>query len=115
MEPIIAPAESTAAIYNLGSLQRIPPGEGRIFRVHDIDVAIFRTRDGKVFATQSLCPHRGGPLADGLVGAGKVVCPLHGYMFDLATGQSAESSCAHLRTYPVVLNGTGEILLTLSR
>ena len=111
METII---ESAVATYNLGSVQRIPPGEGRVFQVCDNEVAIFHTRDGQVFATQALCPHRAGPLADGLVGAGKVVCPLHSYVFDLATGQPVDSSCAQLRTYPVSLNEANEVVLTLS-
>ena len=111
METII---ESAVATYNLGSVQRIPPGEGRVFHVCDSDVAIFHARDGQVFATQALCPHRAGPLADGLVGAGKVVCPLHSYVFDLATGQPVESSCAQLRTYPVSLNEANEVVLTVS-
>jgi nitrite reductase (NADH) small subunit len=104
---------SVTTDYNLGSLERIPPGEGRVFKVRDTDVAIFRTRAGQVFATQAACPHRGGPLADGLVGAGKVICPLHSYVFELATGHSVESSCEHLRTYPVSLNNADEIVLVL--
>ncbi len=110
----IADTASTTITYNLGPIQRIPLGEGRIFRVDETDVAIFRVRDGNVFATQSLCPHRGGPLADSLVGADKIVCPLHSYVFDLATGQPVDNSCALLRTYPVVLNEVDEIVLTLS-
>jgi nitrite reductase (NADH) small subunit len=105
--------ENVRAAYNLGSFERIPPGEGRVFRVCDIDVAIFRTRADQLFATQAACPHRGGPLADGLVGAGKVICPLHSYVFELATGHSVESSCEHLRTYPVSLNDADEIMLVL--
>jgi nitrite reductase (NADH) small subunit len=101
------------AIYNLGSIQRIPLGEGRTFRVRDITVAIFRTRDGGVYATQPSCPHRGGPLIDGLVGSGKVICPLHSFAFSLVTGQAIENACEQLRTYPVSLNRVGEILLTL--
>jgi nitrite reductase (NADH) small subunit len=107
-------AESATALYNLGSIQSIPPGEGRVFRVGETDVTIFRVRDGQIFATQSLCPHRGGPLADGLVGAGKVVCPLHAYVFDLSTGRPVDNACDHLRTYPVTLNEAGEILLTMT-
>lgn len=105
---------STVISHNLGSIQRIPPGEGRVYRVRDTEVAIFRTRDGQVFATQATCPHRAGPLADGLVGAGKIVCPLHSYVFELATGQPVENSCAQLLTYPVALNGAGEIVLELN-
>ncbi len=106
-------AATVRVIYNLGSVQRIPLGEGRTFRVRDTTVAIFRARDGSVFATQPNCPHRGGPLADGLVGAGKVICPLHSFAFNLATGQPIENPCEQLRTYPVSLSEAGDILLTL--
>ena len=99
--------------YNLGSIQRIPLGEGRTFHVRDTTVAIFRTRDGNVFATQPNCPHRGGPLADGLIGSGKVICPLHSFAFNLTTGQPIENPCEQLRTHPVSLSEAGDILLTL--
>jgi nitrite reductase (NADH) small subunit len=111
---MITTAEQTTTSYNLGPVERIPPGEGRVFRVDGTEVAIFRTRAGQVYATQPTCPHRGGPLADGLVGAGKVICPLHTYVFDLATGQAVDNTCAQLRTYPVRVNEADEILLTLS-
>lgn len=108
------PGVSTARrIYNLGSTAHIPPGEGRVFRISGTDVALFHTRAGHFFATQPACPHRGGPLADGLVGSGKVLCPLHGYAFELATGRALENSCAHLRTYPVTVNSANELLITL--
>lgn len=100
-------------IYNLGLIQGIPLGEGRMFRVRDVTVAIFRARDGAIYATQPDCPHRGGPLIDGLIGSGKIICPLHSFAFQLATGEPIENSCTPLRTYPVTLNTTGEILLTL--
>src|SRR5439155_22573936 len=101
------------ATYNLGSIERIPLGEGRTFCVKDTPVAIFRTRDGHVFATQAHCPHRGGPLADGLIGSGKVIGPLHSFAFNLATGRPIENPCEQLRIYPVSLNEAGDILLTL--
>jgi nitrite reductase (NADH) small subunit len=104
---------SVRAVYNLGPIQCIPLGEGRTFRVRDRTVAIFRTRDSKVFATQPDCPHRGGPLIDGLVGADRVICPLHSFVFNLATGQASENTCERLRTYPVSLNEAGEILLSV--
>jgi nitrite reductase (NADH) small subunit len=100
-------------IYNLGLIQRIPLGEGRTFRVRDTLVAIFRARDGQVYATQPDCPHRGGPLIDGLVGSGKVICPLHNFAFNLATGEPIENACQRLRSYPVSLNEADEILLSL--
>jgi nitrite reductase (NADH) small subunit len=102
-----------AVIYNLGSLERIPLGEGRSFRIGDTEVAIFRTRKNEVFATQAICPHRGGPLADGIIGDGKVVCPLHAYKFQLATGEALGHTCGALETYAVSLDEDGNVLLCL--
>ena len=79
----------TAAPHRARSARRIPLGEARVFRVDGRDVAVFRCRSGEVFATSAECPHRGGPLADGLVGGHSVICPLHGFVFDLRTGDGA--------------------------
>jgi nitrite reductase (NADH) small subunit len=102
------------AIYNLGSLEQIPIGEGRTFQLGRIAVAVFRARDGKVLATQALCPHKEGLLADGLIGNNRVVCPLHAYKFSLLTGQPIGNQCEALETYTVSLNETGDILLMLN-
>jgi Ferredoxin subunits of nitrite reductase and ring-hydroxylating dioxygenases len=87
-----------ANCFDLGPLDRIPLGEGRTFRVGERDVAVFNTRTG-IFATDALCPHRAGRLADGLVGGGKVICPLHARMFALDTGQPVGNDCPALTTY----------------
>jgi nitrite reductase (NADH) small subunit len=100
-------------VYNLGSIERIPLGEGRSFRIENTTVAIFRTRKSEVFATQTACPHKGGPLADGIIGDGKVVCPLHAYKFRLATGEALGHTCGTLETYPVSLDEDGNVLLYL--
>lgn len=101
--------------YDLGPVGRIPPGEGRQFRVGATRVAVFRARDGGVFATQAYCPHRRGPLADGIIGGGKVICPLHGYRFDLRTGCGVGNDCGPLVTYPASVTADGRILLDLGR
>jgi nitrite reductase (NADH) small subunit len=103
--------EPGKSVVNLGSIAKIPRGEGRVFQVENESIAVFHTRDGSVFATQSNCPHKGGPLADGVVGAQKVICPLHSFLFDLATGQPIGNSCSSLRTYPAALNEQSEILV----
>ena len=99
--------------YNLGPVGQIPIGEGRTFQVGALALAVFRLRTGDLFATQATCPHKGGPLADGIVGAGKVICPLHAYKFELATGQPVGNDCSALKTYPVCLTEDGELLLKL--
>lgn len=77
-------------ILNLGSIENIPLGQGTCFIIQQEEVAVFRSRDGKLFAIENMCPHRQGPLSGGIMGDGKVVCPLHGHKFDLATGQGSE-------------------------
>ena len=103
----------TTDVISLGPLERIPRGEGRTFDVDGDLVAVFRTASGSVFATQATCPHRGGPLADGFVGAGKVICPLHAFSFELATGAPLGHDCPALRTYAVTVDAEGEICLAL--
>jgi nitrite reductase (NADH) small subunit len=108
---IIMPRDKV--VYNLGPIERIPLGEGRPFRIEDTMIAIFRTRKNEVFATQTTCPHKGGPLADGILGDGKIVCPLHMYKFQLATGEALGHTCGALTTYPVSLDEDENILLYL--
>ena len=86
--------------FHLGKSQDIPLGQGSCFIVQGIEIAVFRTRDGRVLAIENKCPHRQGPLSEGIVGDGKVVCPLHGHKFDLTTGQGSEKhEC--VRTFPL--------------
>jgi nitrite reductase (NADH) small subunit len=94
---------------NLGSVEKVPKGQGFCFIVAGREIAVFRQRDGKLFATQNRCPHKQGPLSEGLVGAGKVICPLHAHKFDLSSGQGPDpKEC--LRVYPV-REEKGEILI----
>jgi nitrite reductase (NADH) small subunit len=93
-------------------LDAIPPGEGRTFAVGAEPLAVFRTRDGRVFAVQAECPHRGGPLADGLTGGSVLICPLHSWKFDLATGVAFDKDCT-LRTYPVRVDERGHVVVTV--
>ena len=70
----------------LGDVSDIPLGEGRAYAVGDDKIAVFRLRDGSVRAVSAICPHRGGPIADGQADLRVVVCPLHLTAFDLTTG-----------------------------
>ena len=94
---------------NLGSLEAIAPGHARCYIVGGEEIAVFRQRDGRLFATQNRCPHKQGPLAEGVSGGGKVICPLHAHKFNLETGEGSErGEC--VKTFPVeAVNG--EILL----
>ena len=95
----------------LGPLTAVPPGEGRTFDVGSCRIAVFHTRHGQVFAAQAECPHRKGPLADGLLGGNTLVCPLHAWRFELTTGASQNGGCS-LQTFPVRIDGADQIVLT---
>ena len=104
-----------AAHFDLGPIDRIPPGEGQTFVVAGREIAVFRSRiTDELFATQARCPHRQGRLADGIVGDGKVICPLHSYRFDLASGAPLDNTCESLRTYRTEVTADGRVLLWLS-
>ena len=94
----------------IGHVSQVPLGEGRNFEVDGDLLTIFRTRAGQVFATEPWCPHRQGPLSDGLLGGTLLVCPLHDTTFDLRTGESLAGNC-RLRTYPVRATEDGQIML----
>ena len=94
----------------IGHASQVPLGEGRNFDVDGTVITVFRTRTGEVFATQPRCPHKGGPLADGLLGGTLLVCPLHDTTFDLRTGESIAGTC-RLRTYEVRTAEDGRIML----
>ncbi|GAC1531947.1 MAG: nitrite reductase small subunit NirD [Ramlibacter sp.] len=61
-------------------------GSRRVARPQGIDVAVFRTSDNQVFALLDRCPHKGGPLSQGIVFGTSVACPLHNWTIGLDTG-----------------------------
>lgn len=95
----------------IGTIDMIPPGEGRVFALGTHRIAVFRTHGGAVYATQTHCPHKAGPLADGLIDETSVVCPLHDRTFDFRTGAAVNNDCPAIRVYPVSLGADGTIML----
>ena len=92
----------------IGRADDVPPLEGRSVTVAGRRIAVFRTPEG-FRALDHACPHAGGPLADGIVADRCVTCPLHGWRFDLDTGE-ARNADARVRTYEV-LERDGELWL----
>ena len=101
---------SAPVLVNLGPLDQIPPGEGRTFDVHGEQVAVFRLRSGRLYAVGAVCPHQGGPIADGQIDGSVVVCPLHLNTFQLATGCSL-SGQPGLGSWPVSVDAVGDLVL----
>jgi nitrite reductase (NADH) small subunit len=94
-------------------VDELPVGMGRAFVVAGRSIAIFRTRAGSVHAVENLCPHRGGPLADGIVVGDRIVCPLHAHRFNLATGHCDDLSVCAVQQFPVQVH-QGYVLLTVA-
>lgn len=76
-------------------------------------IAVFRTISDEVFAVLDKCPHRGGPLSEGIVHGGRVTCPLHSWKIDLATGEAVLPDKGCVRAYATKVED-GQIYLRLA-
>lgn len=72
----------------IGGIDEIPRLGSRVVRTAQGDIAVFRTGDDRIFALRDMCPHRGGPLSQGIVHGQRVTCPLHNWKIELADGQA---------------------------
>ena len=91
----------------------IPLREGRLVKVAGHNVAIFNLGD-RFLAVENRCPHKGGPLSDGVVSGSTIVCPLHAWRVDLETGAVMNSGGARscLTTFPTRMDA-GVVLLEM--
>lgn len=97
----------------VGHVDEIPVGEGRTYAVDGEQIAVYRMRDGSLRALGAVCPHRGGPLADGLTDDDVVVCPLHGLGYDLTTGAVVGGDGPGVCAHPARADEDGSIRLVL--
>ena len=72
---------------DIGALEDIPPQGARVVKTALGCVAVFRTAEDQVFAMDDTCPHKGGPLSQGIIHGHAVACPLHNWSIDLASGE----------------------------
>jgi len=68
------------------TLEDIPRLGSRVVKTARGDLAVFRTGEDRVFALYDRCPHKGGPLSQGIVSGDRVACPLHGWLIELESG-----------------------------
>lgn len=94
---------------DIGHIDDIPLRGARVVKTPLGCVALFRTAEAEVFAASNTCPHKGGPLSEGIVHGQSVTCPLHNWVFDLNTGQ-AYGEDGRIATYPVRLDGARILL-----
>ena len=95
---------------DLGPLDAVPERGARIVKTRAGCVALFRTGPDEVFAVSNTCPHKGGPLSEGIVHGRHVTCPLHNWVFDLETGEAQGADEGRIATYPVRIE-EGRILI----
>ncbi len=96
----------------IGRLEDIPRQGARVVRTARGDIAVFRTAGDEVFALQDRCPHKGGPLSQGLVHDRRVTCPLHNWVLELESGAAVAPDVGCAKKFPVRLAGQ-HILLAL--
>ena len=99
---------------DIGALADIPPQGARVVKTAEGCVAVFRTADDQVFAIDDACPHKGGPLSEGIVHGNAVTCPLHAWVFSLETGMAQGADEGAVNSYPARVEA-GRILLDASR
>jgi nitrite reductase (NADH) small subunit len=99
---------------DIGPLDNIPRQGARVVKTLHGCVAVFRTADDQVFAIDDRCPHKGGPLSEGIVHGNQVTCPLHAWVFSLETGMAQGADAGSVNTYPVRIQA-GRILLDAAR
>jgi nitrite reductase (NADH) small subunit len=97
----------------VGTLDEIPRLGARVVQTPDGDIAVFRTADDQVFALRDRCPHKGGPLSQGIVHGNKVACPLHDWKISLDTGMAVAPDEGCAARFPVRVEG-GTIFLSLA-
>ena len=83
------------------ALEDIPKLGSRVIKTDTIDIAVFRNASDQVFAMKDECPHKKGPLSQGIIHGTSVTCPLHNWNIDLATGEALGPDEGCTNVYPV--------------
>jgi len=96
----------------VGEVETIPRLSARVIETAQGSVAVFRTSEDEIFALEDHCPHKGGPLSQGIVHGTKVTCPLHNLVMDLTNGKAVEPDEGCTTSIPVKVN-QGKIFISL--
>lgn len=112
----VLPNEPALIWTDVGAVTDVPARGARRVPSPLGDIAVFRTGDNQMFALMDACPHKGGPLSQGIVHARSVTCPLHGRVIDLATGEGlgADKGGGCTPVVPLKVRD-GRLLLGLAR
>ena len=96
----------------VGKIEEIPKQGARVVETTEGDIGIFRTLEDEIFALRDRCPHKNGPLSQGIVHGKRVTCPLHNWNIELESGEvvAPDEGCA--ASFPVKVEA-GVVFLSL--
>jgi nitrite reductase (NADH) small subunit len=86
----------------IAAVLEVPVGRSKAYEIEGRTIALYHTADG-FFATDNVCPHRGGPLAQGDLIGNEINCPWHLWGFDVATGVCTGDASVSVASYPVLV------------
>jgi nitrite reductase (NADH) small subunit len=98
----------------IGILSDIPKLGARVVETDAGNIAVFRTAEDEIFALRDKCPHKGGPLSQGIVHGKRVACPLHDWKIQLDTGMAVAPDEGCAAGFPVKLEGDSIYLLPVA-
>ncbi len=93
-----------ARMVKVAEVTELAPGQGKLVQVDEQDIALFNV-DGTYYATGAVCPHEEGPLHEGEVDGDTIVCPWHGYDFNVKTGECSVIPELRVKTFVVMTEG----------
>ena len=96
----------------IGDISDIPLRGARCVKTPQGKIGVFRTGENQVYAIEDHCPHKGGPLTQGIVHGGSVTCPLHNWVISLETGMALGADEGAVRTIPI-RNIDGQLSIAL--
>lgn len=104
---------SRAPLTDLAALEDIPRLGALRITAGGIRIAVFRTGSDTVYGLEDRCPHKGGPLSDGMVHGSCVTCPLHDWTISLETGRAQGADTGRVRTFRTEIRD-GRVLIDLT-
>jgi nitrite reductase/ring-hydroxylating ferredoxin subunit len=97
-------------LVRIAAAGEIPVGQGKSVEIDGLPLAVFNAGSGLYHAIDGSCPHEGGPLADGALLGDSVVCPWHGFDFDVRTGTCNVAPDLTVTVYPVRVTGSDVVV-----
>ena len=97
---------------SIGQLEDVPVRGSRCIKYGVMTIALFRTAEDQLYALEDKCPHKNGPLSQGIVHDGCVTCPLHNWVISLSTGSAQGADEGETLTFPIKLE-EGEVFICL--